>query len=225
MRMNSQMDKNCAYCAEGALLEPFAIKLMDLPASKVYLFREQSHRGRVIVASKEHVGEIVDLPRRDRQGFLDDVARVAEALRRALKPDKINYGAYGDTCGHLHFHLVPKYANDPFEWGETFAMNPQRTFLDERGYSELIARISAALYVGNGFDLRKTLEEMYRDVKVDGKVDLTESDFLHEVLKPLASTGASIASFVELLERIREDGEVTEAESAEIIRRLEGLLS
>ena len=55
-----------------------------------------------------------------------DVRRVAGALHRAFSPDKINFGAYGDTMHHLHFHLVPKYADDPFEFGDVFAMNPGR---------------------------------------------------------------------------------------------------
>jgi hypothetical protein len=41
-------DPNCAYCAEGEPLDAFGIKICELPASKLYLFKEQSHRGRVI---------------------------------------------------------------------------------------------------------------------------------------------------------------------------------
>ena len=138
-------DENCAYCQEGELVGKFGIKITELPASKVYLFREQSHRGRVIVASKKHVSEIIDLDRRERQAFMDDVAKVASALRTAFHPRKINYGAYGDTGCHLHFHLVPKYADDPFEWGGTFAMNPERTFLSDAEYADLVATIKAEL--------------------------------------------------------------------------------
>jgi len=47
---------NFAYCDEDEKLDAFGIRIRELPASKVYLFREQSHFGRVIVASKRHVG-------------------------------------------------------------------------------------------------------------------------------------------------------------------------
>ena len=144
MRMK---DMNCAYCAEGELVDKFGIKIADLPASKVYLFREQSHCGRVIVASRHHVSEMIDLSDDERRAFLDDVARVAAALRRLFKPTKINYGAYGDTGCHLHFHLVPKYADDPFEWGGTFAMNPQRTCRSDAEYAERVAAIRSELGV------------------------------------------------------------------------------
>lgn len=46
-------DQNCAYCMEGELVAAFGIKICELESSKVYLFKEQSHPGRVIVAHKK----------------------------------------------------------------------------------------------------------------------------------------------------------------------------
>ena len=135
-------DPNCSYCAEGALLDAFGIKICDLPASKLYLFKEQSHKGRVIVASKFHVSEMIDLSDADRHAFLDDVCRVARALHAAFQPKKVNYGAYGDTGCHLHFHLVPKYEGE-FEYGGTFEMNPKRKTLAPEEYDALTASINA----------------------------------------------------------------------------------
>ena len=138
-------DPNCAYCTEGSLLDAFGIKICDLPASKLYLFKEQSHKGRVIVASKLHVSEITALTDEERNAFFADVDRVAKALHAAFAPTKVNYGAYGDTGHHLHFHLVPKYSGDEFEWGGVFAMNPKRKFLSDAEYAELVSAIKAAL--------------------------------------------------------------------------------
>ena len=218
-------DATCAYCAEGELVDKFGIKILDLPASKVYLFREQSHRGRVIVASKFHVSELGDLPRRERQDFLDDVVRVAGTLHKLFKPQKVNYGAYGDTGCHLHFHLVPKYANDEFEWGGTFAMNPQRTFLSEAEYAELVAAIRADLYVGSGYDLRKALIEMRRDIKADGKVDFAETTFLLKAMEPLEGSGVTTDRFIKALRDVRADGVIAPEESALILTLLDELLS
>ena len=137
--------KKCGYCAEGEYLAAFGMKICELAATKLYLFKEQSHRGRVIVASKLHVSEITDLTDEERSAFFADVNRVAIALHKAFSPAKVNYGAYGDTGHHLHFHLVPKYAGDEFEWGGVFAMNPKRKFLDDAEYAAIIAGIKAAL--------------------------------------------------------------------------------
>ena len=58
---------------------------------------------------------------------------------------KVNYGAYGDTGHHLHFHLVPKYADDEFEWGGVFAMNPKRKYLTDAEYAQMVTDIAAEL--------------------------------------------------------------------------------
>ena len=136
--------KNCSYCAEGELLDAFGIKIGELPMSKVILFREQSHRGRVIVACKKHVDDITCLSREDRIQFMEDVNHTAEVLHELFHPDKINFGAYGDTMHHLHFHLVPK-SRDGFEWGGVFAMNPGRKTLSPEQYDELVELIRSRL--------------------------------------------------------------------------------
>ena len=137
--------KTCGYCAEGEYLAVFGIKVCELPATKVYLFKEQSHEGRAIVASKLHVSEITALTDEERAAFFTDVDRVAKAIHRLYAPTKVNYGAYGDTGHHLHFHLVPKYADDDFEWGGVFEMNPKRTYLEPEAYDRMVADLRAAI--------------------------------------------------------------------------------
>ncbi len=210
-------DPNCAYCMEGDLVAKFGIKIRELAASKVYLFKEQSHLGRVIVASKFHVSEMVNLKPAQRRAFMDDVAAVAEALHRVFKPAKVNYGAYGDTGCHLHFHLVPKYRDDEFEWGGTFAMNPDRKYLTDAEYDELVAKISAALLIGNGDGLFEALQKLRSEIADDGRVDYNESSVLLEALKPFAADDQYIAKIVNELVKIREDGVVSPEESATII--------
>ncbi len=138
------IDQNCSYCVEGELVAKFGIKICELNASKVYLFKEQSHKGRVIVASKYHVSEMVELSEGERNAFFADVNHVAEAIHKAFHPAKVNYGAYGDTGHHLHFHLVPKY-KDEFEWGGTFAMDPKQKTLSDEEYDELIVELKKYL--------------------------------------------------------------------------------
>ena len=137
-------DKNCGYCVGGEPLAKFGIKICDLSVSQLILFKEQSKRGRCIVAYKDHVSEIVDISEADRNAFFADVTRAAKAIHKVFKPDKLNYGAYGDTGCHLHIHLCPKY-KDGDEWGGTFTMNPQKVFLTDKEYAEMIEEIKKAL--------------------------------------------------------------------------------
>ena len=113
------IDNNCAYCVEGDLVAKFGIKICELETSKVYLFKEQSHPGRCIVAHKKHVGDMNELTAEER-------------------------AAYGDTGHHLHFHLCPKY-KDEFEWGGVFLMNPDKKYLSDEEYADMIAKIKANL--------------------------------------------------------------------------------
>ena len=137
-------DCNCGYCMRGELLEKFGIFICDLKVSSLILFKEQSKPGRCIVAYKDHVSEIVDISKEERDLFFDDVAHAANAIHAAFHPDKLNYGAYGDTGCHLHMHLVPKY-KDQDEWGGVFQMNPDRIYLTDNEYQDMITRIKECL--------------------------------------------------------------------------------
>jgi diadenosine tetraphosphate (Ap4A) HIT family hydrolase len=137
-------DQNCGYCMGGEVLAKFGIPICKLGVSELILFKEQSKRGRCIVAYKDHVSEIVDISDEDRNAFFADVNRAAKAIHKAFNPDKLNYGAYGDTGCHLHMHLVPKY-KDGDEWGGVFQMNPQKTFLTDEEYKDMIELIKSNL--------------------------------------------------------------------------------
>ncbi|MCR5097201.1 MAG: HIT family protein [Erysipelotrichaceae bacterium] len=137
-------DNNCAYCVGGELLDKFGIKICDLSVSQLILFKEQSHKGRCVVAYKDHVSELVNITDEERTAFINDVVKAANAIHKAFNPDKVNYGAYGDTGCHLHMHLVPKY-KDGYEWGGVFEMNPGKTLLSDEEYQELIDKIKANL--------------------------------------------------------------------------------
>lgn len=137
-------DETCGYCMKGDLLNAFGLDICELSVSTLILFREQSHPGRCIVAYRDHVSEMVDLSDEERCAFFADVNRAARAIHAAFHPDKLNYGAYGDTGGHLHFHLVPKY-RDGEEWGSVFQMNPGRVTLTPQAYDAMIQVIKAHL--------------------------------------------------------------------------------
>ncbi len=141
------MDMNCAYCAKGELVAKFGYEVCELPASTVYLFKEQSHPGRCIVASRQHVSEMIELTPEERAAYFEDVAKTAKAIHQVFHPDKVNYGMYGDTGHHMHMHLVPKY-KDEFEWGGIFLMDPDRKKLDEAQCEEVAAKLRAELLKG-----------------------------------------------------------------------------
>ena len=137
-------DPNCAYCVEGELLAKFGYPCCEMKTGKLYVFKEQSKRGRVILAHKKHVSELIELTDEERNDYFADVAKVARAIHKVFNPDKVNYGAYGDTGHHLNFHIVPKYKGRE-EWGNTFEMNSGKTILTDAEYEEMAEAIRQAL--------------------------------------------------------------------------------
>ncbi|MDS0524174.1 HIT family protein [Clostridium sp. SHJSY1] len=137
-------DKDCFYCVKDSRLSDLMIEICELESSILYLFKEQTHRGRCLIAFKGHKSEMFELTEEERNGFAKDIATVGQALHKAFSPAKVNYGAYADTMKHLHFHIVPKYEGGP-EFGGTFTMNHQKTYLTDAEYEELIDTIKKSL--------------------------------------------------------------------------------
>ena len=136
---------DCQYCRKDQRLHDLMIEIAPLSASTLYLFREQSHRGRCVVAYHGHVNELFELPDAELIRFTQDVARAARAIKSAVAANKINYGAYSDKLPHLHMHLVPKFEGG-VAWGAPFEMMPAtKKFLPEADYAALIASIKARL--------------------------------------------------------------------------------
>ena len=87
---------------------------------------------------------MIELTDEERNAFFADVAKAARAIHKVYQPNKVNYGAYGDTGCHLHMHLVPKYEGGP-EWGGVFEMNPGKVLLTDAEYEEIAEKIRQAL--------------------------------------------------------------------------------
>lgn len=128
--------KDCLYCQNNETLHSLMLEVTELSVSRVFIFKEQTYKGRCLVAYKDHVDDLNLLSDDNRNAFMDDVARVTRAMQKLFHPDKINYGAYSDTLEHLHFHLVPKYAGGP-DFGSVFRMNPQNIYLTDGEYAQM----------------------------------------------------------------------------------------
>ena len=139
-----ELNKDCMYCMEDERRDNLMIEIGKLSVSTVFLFKEQTYRGRCNVVYNGHVKELFQLDDQELVAYMKDVKKVAEAVDKAFQPNKINYGAYGDTLHHLHMHLVPKYEGKE-NWGSTFEMNPGKTYLTEEEYQETIEKIKKNL--------------------------------------------------------------------------------
>ena len=136
--------KECLYCTNNQTLHDLMIEICPLSVSRAFLFKEQTYRGRCLVAYNGHVNDLNELSDEERNAFMADVARVTRAMQKAFNPEKINYGAYSDKLSHLHFHLAPKYVDGP-DYCDTFQMNPGKVYLTDAEYNEMIEKIKSNL--------------------------------------------------------------------------------
>ena len=136
--------KDCLYCQNNETLHNLMIEFAQLSVSRAFLFREQTYRGRCLVAYNGHVNDLNELSDDERNAFMADVVRVTRAMQKVFNPEKINYGAYSDKLSHLHFHLAPKYVDGP-DYGGVFQMNPGKVYLTDAEYQKMIEALKKAL--------------------------------------------------------------------------------
>jgi diadenosine tetraphosphate (Ap4A) HIT family hydrolase len=88
-------------------------KVRELPASMAILGHDQFYRGYTVVIARTHATELYRLPTDELAQYLGDMVGVARAIDAAFRPRKMNYECLGNTVPHLHWHLFPRYADDP----------------------------------------------------------------------------------------------------------------
>jgi diadenosine tetraphosphate (Ap4A) HIT family hydrolase len=79
---------------------------------RVVLVDDAQYPGFCRIIWNDHVSEMTDLPASDRELLMNAVWQVEAALRDVMQPDKMNIASLGNMVPHLHWHLIPRYADD-----------------------------------------------------------------------------------------------------------------
>ena len=74
---------------------------------------EPDYPGLCRVIWDQHVQEMTDLDATDRNRILRVVFAVEQALIKVLSPDKVNLASLGNQVPHLHWHVIPRFTDDP----------------------------------------------------------------------------------------------------------------
>jgi len=74
---------------------------------------EPGYPGFCRVIWNAHVKEMTDLANADRAHLMRAVFTLEAALRAGLAPEKINLACLGNMTPHLHWHVIPRYRDDP----------------------------------------------------------------------------------------------------------------
>ncbi|MGO4475731.1 HIT family protein [Massilia sp. 2TAF26] len=78
----------------------------------VILANEPNYPGFARVIWNEHVREVSDLPDADRLLLNEAVWKLEQAVREVMQPLKVNVASLGNVVPHLHWHVIPRYADD-----------------------------------------------------------------------------------------------------------------
>src|SRR5437868_4268817 len=88
------------------------------PLSLVLLNRFPYNNGHLLVAPRAHKGNLSELDRNELVETMETLRRMVRLLDRLIHPDGYNIGlnlgraAGAGLPGHLHWHLVPRWAGD-----------------------------------------------------------------------------------------------------------------
>lgn len=132
---------NCELCAT-----PGGAVLWEDLRCRVVRIDEPGYPGFCRVIWKSHVREMTDLSPADRLHCMNVVFAVERAMRDALSPAKINLASLGNMVAHVHWHVIPRFADDPHFpqpiWGarqrENRATSPDNDTLTTKIRSELM---------------------------------------------------------------------------------------
>jgi diadenosine tetraphosphate (Ap4A) HIT family hydrolase len=110
--MNVLNPPDCVFCR----------KLQDVPEAEVVwrfphgvavLGPWQYYHGYCILIARCHATELSALADAERRSFLDEMCLLARAIELCCRPHKLNYELLGNQVPHLHWHLFPRYRDDP----------------------------------------------------------------------------------------------------------------
>jgi len=79
---------------------------------RVVLVDDALYPGFCRVIWNDHIKEMTDLPVADRSTLMAAVCKVESLVRSVMQPEKINLASLGNMTPHLHWHVIPRYADD-----------------------------------------------------------------------------------------------------------------
>jgi diadenosine tetraphosphate (Ap4A) HIT family hydrolase len=139
----------CGICSiiEGIRAGTFVDWVAELPRSWLTLGDAQFYRGYCVLLAKRHVTELHAMPRGEVHELLDEILAVGRTLAEVLKPLKLNYECLGNQEPHVHWHIFPRYRNDPMRLAPVWlrAETERKVSLEKSDRDELIAAIRGEL--------------------------------------------------------------------------------
>ena len=112
----------CPLCA----LKPDQLLWSD-SGLQVLAVTDSPFPGYTRIIWQDHVAEMTDLSEEQRQHIMAAVYVVEQTQREQLGVAKINLAQFGNQVPHLHWHIIPRWKDDPFFPDSAWSPAPTRT--------------------------------------------------------------------------------------------------
>lgn len=136
----------CSLCASLASTSPFdgyAYTIADLGINRLRLPKNQYIQGECILTCTKHVREFYHLSREEREIYMEDLTRSAQALESVFQPIKMNFEISGMWTPHLYCRLKPRFYGDAAPG--TAMIHGGTRLLTPQEYEERVNAIQVAL--------------------------------------------------------------------------------
>jgi diadenosine tetraphosphate (Ap4A) HIT family hydrolase len=102
-------DPDCVFCTTDG-----GVVLHVEAAGRIVWPNEPDHPSLLRVIAATHAREVTDLEPAARARLFALVCATELALRALVRPDKVNVASLGNVTPHVHWHVIPRFADDAF---------------------------------------------------------------------------------------------------------------
>ncbi len=104
----------------------------------------QTFPGRTTLLVKNHYVDMLVIPDAEYAAINNELRVLAKAIQTAFVAPRMNYANYGNVVPHQHWHVTPRYEDDPCWGGPPIQLADVEVLPDQR-YEEIAAKIRSAL--------------------------------------------------------------------------------
>jgi diadenosine tetraphosphate (Ap4A) HIT family hydrolase len=114
---------------------------------RVVWLNEPDYPGFCRVVWNAHVREMADLAESDKARLMQAVFATESALIALMQPDKMNLASLGNVTPHLHWHVIPRFADDRHFPAPIWAapQRPPRSMISDESESVLKQQLQDCL--------------------------------------------------------------------------------
>jgi len=138
----------CKVCAGE--WPPKDHKIAELGLTVAYLHNDQFFTGWTVLVLKRHATELFDLTKEERSQLIEEVTEVSRTLAVVFDAVKINYELLGNQLPHIHWHILPRLADDPSPREAVWTVKHEPKRLSPHELHERVSHIQKHLSIRRG---------------------------------------------------------------------------